>query len=418
MKKKAVLWLIMGCLAAAVLGGCGTKDAAKTADDKIETQEQEEDEEDDEDDHDEKDAKSKEEEEENGIFEYPILGQEDIEGYDGFEYLKYELLTTDSGITVPVYAPTDEYASIEEDSINGYNSGIYYSIELEPIIRADQEDYRINENLDYYLEVIYDPSFCDDALDLEIGDAERIDRNTACATVECCRYNEYTESYYAVFETYFLKKLDNDVTVLVEVTIESYDVTEETADIIDEMEAFYQFEIDWSKKRAEEKIDDLIESGDGNTGLGGTLAFEIPEDWSKDPDASDLENYVYAPYGDVELAECFVSISREYVGLDASDIVELERNKDLLVAMVKQQLDNDDEYIGDVEFYGKTELGPAVKVEMQTVDDDDITVDIHMYWIFSEDYMYVVTAAQYGDDAWDDPYAVAEIILENIRTDE
>lgn len=409
MKKKMVLCLIVGALTVAILGGCGSKNTVQMIDPdtKVE-QEQEADEK--------EDAQNKELPARDD--DYPVLGDEDIEDYKGFDYLQWELLTSDSGDTVPVYVPMDEDAYKSDDHISGYNLGIAYSIELDPSIRMDEEDYRVTENLDYYLEDVYVPESNEDYYDIVISDAERIDGDTACAAVEYCRYYEFDDSYYAVFATYLLKRLDNGVTVLMEIKVNSDDVDLETDNLIDELETFYQCEVDWSIKRAEEKIEGLGEIDDGEAALGGSLAFDIPEDWYRDDAESDSDVYVYAPYGDADLADCAVSISREYTGMEASELEILENNQEFLLEMVKAQLANDDTFDGDVSFYEDTNLGIAVKAEMESEGEDGVITEIHLYLIFMEDYTYIVSAAQHGDAPLDDPFAVAEEILASARIKE
>ena len=403
MKKKMVLYLMVGTLAAAILGGCGSKNTVEMIDPNTTLGQEEV--------TDEEESAQDEESPVRGNNDYPVLGEEDIEDYEGFDYLQWELLTSDSGDTVPVYVPKDEDAYKINDHISGYNLGIAYSVELDPSIRTDEEDYRVTENLDYYLEAVYDPEYNEDYYDVVISDAERIDGDTACACVEYCKYYEYDDSYYAVFATYLLKRLDNGVTVLLEMKVNSDDVDLETDDLIDELETFYQCEVDWSIKRAEEKIEGLGEIGNGDAAFGGSLAFDIPEDWDKDDVESDSDTYVYAPYGDAELADCAISISREYTGMDASELEILENNHGFLVEMVEAQLANDDTFDGDVSFYEDTNLGIAVKTQMESEGEDGINMEIHVYWIFMEDYTYIVSAVQHGDAPMDDPFAVAEGIL-------
>ena len=408
MKKKMVLCLMVGALTVAILGGCGSKNTVQMIDPDTMTEQEA----------DEKEDAQDEEAPARGDDDYPVLGEEDIEDYEGFDYLQWELLTSDSGDTVPVYVPMDEDAYKSDDHISGYNLGIAYSVELDPSIRTDEEDYRVTENLDYYLEDVYDPEYNEDYYDVVISDAERIDGDTARACVEYCRYYEYDDSYYAVFATYLLKRLDNDVTVLLEMKVNSDDVDLETDNLIDDLEAFYQFEVDWSIKRAEEKIEELEEIDNGNTVFSGSLAFDIPENWDKDDAESDSDVYVYAPYGDADLADCAVSISHEYTGMDASELEILESNHDFLVEMVKTQLTNDDTFDGDVSIYEGTDLGITVKVQMESTGQDGVDMELHVYMIFIEDYTYIISAAQHGDAPLDDPFAAAEGILASARIEE
>lgn len=406
MKKKMLLYLITGCLTAAVLGGCSSKGQSESVNTEFEAKQEESEKVETEG----KEEEFREEEEKEDYAHPPILGEEDIQDYDGYAYLQWKLLTSDSGEAVEVYLPMDEDAYESESTISGYDMGISYSVELDPFISG--EDQKIHENLDDYLEDIYDPEYNEDYYDVAISDAERIDSDTAYATAEYCKYYEYDGSYCAVFATYLLKRLDNDVTVLLEVKISSDDVDSETEYLIGELITFYQCEIDWSEERAEEKIKALSEDG---AAFGGSLAFDIPEEWSRDETESTDDAYVYAPYGDASAAECFVSISREYTGMDASEIEILESNREFLVDMVKAQLENEDAFDGDVSFYEDTDLGLTVKAQLKGEDEDGIMTEVHMYWIFNEEYAYIISAAQHGDAALYDPFAVAEGILLSAR---
>lgn len=411
MKKKMLLCLITGCLTAALLGGCGSKDQFERVGTEFEASQEKPEEIIEEDEG--KEEYVKEEAEKDDYVRLPVLGDEDIEDCDDFAYLQWIPLTSESGDTVEVYLPKDKDAYESGGIISGYDRGIFYSVELDPFVT--EEGQRINEDLDDYLEAIYDPAYNDDYYDMIVSDAERIDSDTAFATVEYCKYYEYDDSYCAVFATYLLKRLHNDVTVLLEVKVNSDDVDLETEDLIVELETFYQCEVDWSENRAEEKIELLGGNADGSAAFGGSLAFDIPEEWSMDEMTSTDDAYVYAPYGDAETANCFVSISREYTGMDASEIEVLENNRQYLVDMVKTQLLNEDAFEGNVSFYEGTDLGLTVKAELEGENEDGVMTKVHMYWIFDEEYAYIISAAQYGDAALDDPFAVTEEILSSAR---
>ncbi len=301
MKKKMLLYLIMGCLSAAVLGGCGSKEQSEGAGTTFEAIREESEKP-------EKESRSKEteetgeEEEKQDQAHPPVLGEEDLQDYDGYAYLQWKLLTSDSGEQVEVYLPEDEDAYKSESTISGYNFGISYSVELDPFISGEDQ-----------------------------------------------------------------------------------------------------------------KIYERLEDGNGGAAFGGSLAFDIPEEWSRDETESTDDAYVYAPYGDASAANCLVSISREYTGMDASEIEILDNNREFLVDMVKAELENEDAFDADVSFYEDTELGLTVKAQLKGEDEGGVITEVHMYWIFNEEYAYIISAAQHGDAALDDPFAVAEGILSSAR---
>lgn len=415
MKKKIALCLIVICFAATGLWGCGVRNVRETLN--IDRESDEENDIEKEDSEGVEDEKTEKEAE----MEHPVLGQEDIEDYDGFEYLYCEQIRTESekneetgkmeSKQLSVFVPIDDYVSVGRGNVMGQKLGISYKVELEPYLSYDADDYLISENLDRYLENNYDPFFSTEYEALVISEVEELDRNTARATVEYCEYSEYADDYSVVFATYLLKKID-DLTVLVRVEIDYQEVTGKTPELLAELEDFYQFEIDWDKERAEKKLEEHLAEGGNKTVSTGYFMFELPEGWKKDREASDFETYVYAPGGNSETSHCMLAIRQEYIGRLFADEDMLESSGDALVDAVKGMM-SEDGMDGDVSYYGKTNLGVAVKVEVQIVGEDGNVADAHIYYVFSDAYISVVTAARVREDTENDPFALAEDILAN-----
>lgn len=349
----------------------------------------------------------------------PVLGQENIKDYEGFTYLYCEELRTQSeenketgkmeNKSLQVFIPQADYVYVNMDYANVDKLGVTLKVELEPSIRYDAEDYLTYENLQYYVEEQFDPFYTNQYKDVVISDVEEIDRDTARMTVESCYYNEYADSYSPVFNTYYLTKLENDCTVLVEMSINGEDVTGKTPELLEELEAFYGFEIDWDKERADKKVEDFLASGGDSTVSTGYVMFELPEGWSKDTDASQYDTPVYAPGGDAEFAGCFVSLQEEYAGYEAFKGVQ--NSTDELVDLVQSYLDEEG-LKAEVSAYGDTCLGTAILSVMEIEDADVGTAVFHIYWVFDDSYMYRISAVAIGD-ATENPFAVAEGILKN-----
>lgn len=357
--------------------------------------------------------------EETGKAGVPVLGQENIKDYEGFTYLYCEELRTQSeenketgkmeNKSLQVFIPQADYVYVNMDYANVDKLGVELTVELEPSIRYDAEDYLTYENLQYYVENQFDPFYTNQYKDVVMSEVEEINRDTARMTVESCYYNEYDDSYSPVFNTYYLTKLENDCTVLVEMSINGEDVTGKTPELLEELEAFYGFEIDWDKERADKKVEDFLASGGDNTVSTGYVMFELPEGWSKDTDASEYDTPVYAPGGDAESAGCFVSLQEEYVEYGAFS--GIENNTDELVSLVQSYLDEEG-LKAEVSVYGDTCLGTAILSVMEVEGEDVETVVFHIYWIFDDSYMYRVSAVAI-DDTTENPFAVAEGILKN-----
>lgn len=412
MKKRIALCLMMSCLTAAALSGCNAGKIRKTVNSTDVSEDVNEEE-------------SNEETVENDDSGYPVLGQEDIDDYEGFKYLYCEKLRTESeknektgkmeSKELEVFVPIDDYVSVSRNYVMVDKYGISFSLRLNPYIRYGKDDYLIGENLEYYMESSLDTAYTDKYMDIVMSDVEEVDENTAYATAEYCLYDRYNDDYSAVFSTLLLKKLENDVTVILEIEVNSEDVTGKAPKLIEELEEFYEIEINWDKERAEKKLEDFLGKGGDRTISDGYISFELPEGWSKDSYESEFSTYVYAPDGDAAEANCFLSINKEY--LDSSDYIDidtLEDNQDEIIALVKEIIEEDGT-TADVSYYGKTDLGLVVKAEIEEVDEDEVITTIHAYWIFNEDYVHTILAVQYGDEAKGDPFAVAENILNNGR---
>lgn len=365
------------------------------------------------------DAEEKTDTEEKSKDGVPVLGQEDIKDYSGFTYLYGEELRTQSeenketgkmeSKSLQVFIPQSDYVYVNMNYADVEKLGVDVRVELEPMIRYDAEDYLTYENLQYYVEEQFDPFYANQYKDVVLSEVEEIDRDTARMTAECCYYNEYDDSYSPVFNTYYLTKLENGCTVLVIMSINGVDVTGKTPEMLEELEAFYGFEIDWDKERADKKVEDFLASGGDSTVSTGYVMFELPDGWSKDTDASEYDAPVYAPGGDAEFAGCFVSLQEEYVGYDAFKGVQ--GSTDELVDIVQSYLDEEG-LKAEVSNYGETCLGTAILSVMEIEDEDMGKAVFHIYWIFSDSYMYRITAVAV-DDTTENPFAVAEGILKN-----
>ena len=413
MKKKIALCLIMGCLAS-TLWGCNTKDIVQTISETEDKQEDENNEE----------AVEEETEESGKTSGNPVLGDEDIEDYEGFRYLYCEEIRTESekneetgkmeSTRLSVFVPESDYVNVSTGRVRSEKLGVDIVVELEPYIRYEADDYLMSENLQYYLEESeYDPYYSNDYKDLVISEIEEIDEDTAYATVEYCDYYKYDDSYSVVFATYYLTKLDNGATVLIEIAVNSDEVTGKTPALIEELEAFYPFEIDWDKERAEAKLEDYLASGGESTFSTGYAIFELPEGWSEDTSEYEYDTYVYAPGGDAAFAGCFVSIYREYLGYGTFEDGDVDAYKDDIIAMVEESM-QEEGVDAVVSYYGATCLGSAVKGEAEITEDGE-SANAEIYWIFDDSYGYIVTAIM-TDDAVEDAFAVAEDMLNNGQT--
>lgn len=248
MKKELKLCFALGCLCATVISGCGTKNTetiqAQPAEGQeaaapVNTQ---------------TDA-SELTPEDTTLAKHPVLGQADSEGSDEFQYLSRIFLEyEDTPDSVPVYVPgTEVYNDNYYGIAHGFSYGIDYRVELNPILQFDQEDYSLLENLTYYLKQ-YESNTS--LIDFKIGEVKSLDETTAYGTTEYLTSYEYNDRtfYAAFFSTYLVKELDEDTTILVYMQVDTEEVTDETDAVIDELESYYQFEMNWDAEKAAAKI--------------------------------------------------------------------------------------------------------------------------------------------------------------------
>lgn len=447
MKKRVVLLMIVGCLSMGLFG-CTSKDvmdavAEKKAASGAETETEEtveveveeeveevveevkEEETEEVKEEETEEVKEEEKEEEKKSSDTPVLGDEDAEDYEGFEYLFGEVLMTDAEenkdtgkkerTKLSVFIPDDDYATVSGNRAYADYLGVDFEVELDPYIRYDAEDYLMEENLQYYLESNYDPMYSTDYKDLIISEVEVVSETECRATVEYCYYNSWDDSYETVFVTYYLAELESGKNVLVEIGVHEDEVTGKTPMLLEELEQFYQFEIDWDADRAAQKKEDYLATGGDNKYSTGYIVFELPENWGEVKDGVSYDEHVYAPEGDPAYASCMISFYREFLSYDEEvDVNIFVNSKDETEALLEESLGMDvtnfDAEICD------TVLGEAAKITY-TASQDGLSGDGECYFIADGFYFYTIQA--FGlDDAVEDPAVVLNDILQNGQVSE
>lgn len=405
MKKKVVLCVVLGCLTSA-LWGCSTEKLSKAVASEIKSEQEDKTEE----------SKKSEEKEDSGN---PVLGQEDIDDYEGFEYLYSEVLMTDTQENketgkkerkkLTVFIPSDDYSNVSGSRGYARAMGISFNIELDPYIRYKSEDYLPEENLAYYVESRYDPFYYVDYKDLVISEPEEIGEDACRMTAEYCYYDKWDDGYSSTFVTYYLKELENGANVLVSIEINENDVTGKTPRLIKELEKFYGFEIDWDKDRAKVKREEYVASGGDNTYSTGYLLFELPENWAEENNSS-YDETIYAPEGDSEFAGCMISFYDTYLSAGESfDVNSFIEGQDEVKAQLEETME-----APISEFHMEicdTCMGKAAKLTY-VVDDEEYEGRGETYFVSSGYYVYTIQAFQI-DDAVDDPFVVLDDIMEN-----
>lgn len=351
--------------------------------------------------------------------------------YDGFEYLYCETLMTESkenpetgkmeSRSLNVFVPQGDYVSVDRDSVYTSRLGVTFRVTLNPYIRYEQDDYTLKENMEYYLERMHDPfEYAKSQLGLKISEVEKTVTGGMRAEASYCSYNSWDEEYIAVLSTYYLVELDKDLTVLVEVKVDSSETTGKTELLLEELETFYGFHIEWSTERADQALKVFLDSPEANKNYQctGYMILELPMGWKQDWSWSDnYSEYCYAPDGDAEFAECVISVQREYVGseIDGSieDTVNSQESMDEVLAVFQAEFGEEAKDL-TVENYGSTVLGPALKMSCR-VGQDGYDVFHEFYFMTYESYSYTFHVIYTSDTIVEDVSGIAENVIAAAR---
>lgn len=362
----------------------------------------------------------------------PTLGTTD-DKYDGFTYLVPETLTVEAdrssskkAASVVVYVPDDEYRSVSKNRAYTDRMGLNFTVDIAPYFQYDEDDYTLKENLEYFLEMEWDPDYTGDYRDLTISDVvEDKAGNSARATATYCKYDTYVETYVAFDCTYYLRQLEDGTKVLAEAVIRSDEATGKLPGLLEELGSFYGCEFEWDADGAQARIDALppyspVEDASGSssgsdpfeddlddetlknadgTFTGAGMTFSLPEGWDIADDGT------FAPDGDSQFAGCAIMVSRQYNGTSSDDLSVFKSNPELLENLLTAYLKSsmDDSVPEDLTFKAceTAPFGVALKASFTQEDDGWV----NFYFLFDEEgYLYMMMAA---DTESDKPAAAA-----------
>nr|MDE7283987.1 hypothetical protein [Lachnospiraceae bacterium] len=151
----------------------------------------------------EKEPEEKEDNKDKSVAKGVVFGSDEAKGYDGFEYLMEELISTSdtkSGnkANFSVFVPEDDYPSVSGSSARSDRMGVTFEVDLEPYLQYNSQDYTISENLEEFVEDEF--SYSSYKYGIEIGDVEEIDDDTATCLVTYMDYSSYDDTYSPVYE--------------------------------------------------------------------------------------------------------------------------------------------------------------------------------------------------------------------------
>lgn len=429
MSKKTVgLWIGVSVFLCILLTGCGAmqqvRNVAETASKETKTEGTAE----------EKEASGTDlQQEDTETEEVPVLGMEEIGDYDGFQYLQKEVLTgymeedRQNGRirrkTLTIYVPNwkDSWVVLNGDepgSAGAYVFGVDYYFSINPYLISGQDGDSPEELLRGYLDEIYyegERPLEEECWDLEISDIRPEGENAVAATAKYCSYDYAEEEYHAYYETHYLKILEPEVVVLLEVRIDSEDVDSRTPELLEELEAFYEVELEWDGEEAQEKLRRFLEETEGGIDFSGFLKYDFPEGW--EVEYTDGEMAVYAPGGDSDGAGCGIAAAKLSAVAIGGELTGWENDEEYLEMIIDSLLGEDAEDV-TIRACGETFIGETVAAEFQMNDNGDMA-DCVFYLGRTDKELYVVVAIQYqwleADAVGVDVFEVAEDLLQNGR---
>lgn len=342
-----------------------------------------------------------------------VFGSDEAKGYDGFEYLMEELVSTSntkSGDkkTMSVFVPDGDYPSVSGSYATSERMGVVVNVDIDPYLQYDYEDYTVGENLEAYVED--EMSYSSYLYGIEIGEVEEIGKDIAVCEVTYMQYDSYDSSYAPYYQVYCLKELDDNVMGLVDICIMADETTGKTKDLLAELSSFYQIDIGWDESFAETKRTAFENSDEYNADAFniGYMTFELPEGWEKDEDESSYSEAVFAPKGDAIGEYGYISIEEDYA-YDEGVIDEMLSDLEYTQSYFEEVLGEDvsDLVIDDA---GETFLGKTLKMEMKA--DGDIGIFYIAQSGYSQYAVYAVIWAGEGDEAEDDVRAALDMFFE------
>lgn len=390
-----------------------TKNRAQATEDDTDTEDVAEEAEDENEESKEPEETEKETEKETKAVSGVVFGSDEAKGYDGFEYLMEELVSTSntkSGDkkTLSVFVPDGDYPSVSGSYATSERMGVVVDVDIDPYIQYNVADYTVGENLETYIEE--EMSYSTYLYGIEIGEVEEIGKDAAMCVVTYMQFDSYDGSYAPYYQVFYLKEMGDNVMGLVDICIIADDTTGKTKDLLAELESFYQIDIGWDDSFAEAKRTEFENSDEYNADAFnlGFMTFELPEGWEKDEDESSYSEAVFAPKGDAIGGYGYISIEEDYA-YDEGVIDEMLSDLEYTQSYFEEVLGEDvtDLVIDDA---GETFLGKTLVMEMKA--DGDTGIFYIAQSGYSQYAVYAVIWAGEGEEAEANVRAALDMFFE------
>lgn len=348
-----------------------------------------------------------------------VFGSDEAKGYDGFEYLMEELVSTSntkSGDkkTLSVFVPDGDYPSVSGSYATSERMGVVVDVDIDPYLQYNAADYTVEENLEDYVED--EMSYSSYLYGIDIGEVKEAGKDAAVCEVTYMQFDSYDSTYAPYYQVFYLKEMGDNVMGLVDITIIADETTGKTKDLLAELESFYQIDIGWDDSFAEAKRAEFESSDEYNADAFnlGYMSFELPEGWEKDEDESSYSEAVFAPGGDAIGGYGYISIEEDYA-YDEGVIDEMLSDLEYTQSYFEEVLGEDvtDLVIDDA---GETFLGKTLSMEMKA--DGDTGIFYIAQSGYSQYAIYAVVWAGEGEEAEADVRAALDMFFETGKLNE
>lgn len=321
------------------------------------------------------------------------LGFNRIGVNDGFKYLMEYELTTDSTpsgdeVAYTIYIPDDEYPTDYGWGVSSEQFGVSFDADTDVILES--ENNTVEKNLEY--EIAFDwSSISEYYYAVSIGDVQSVGNDMAVGVVSYIRYSNVFDEYESVYRFYCMLETPDKVPVLLEVEIDSSDTTDETPELLAELESFYGFNIGWDAAAANDKLEEFMSdnsSDDGTFNLG-YMTFELPDGWNKDVDKSPYTGgSIFAPNGNSDSSHTSFLIQRFYVEEDIMNtaLVDTKSAEAHFENAFSNEVAIDNMKVTE---YGDTFIGRTLEIYMELSQGGESAVYIS-YVGQVDNYMYEI----------------------------
>lgn len=384
----------------------GDREKAEDADETEETEETEE-EETEEAEEETEEAKEEAKEETKSTAKGVVFGSKDAAGYTDFEYLMEAIIATSetkSGnkVSYSVYIPDDDYSSVSGSRARSSRMGVTFEVDIAPYLQYEAEDYTVVENLEEYVTstVEYASS---SYYGITVGEVQELSDGSAVCELSYMEYDSYDDVYYPYYEQYNLKEMEDGIYALTVVEINADETTGKTSSLVEELESFYQIDINWDENFADTKRAEFENSDEFNPDAYnlGFMSFELPEGWDEDEDESSYDQYVFAPEGNYALADAAIIVENDW---ETEDLVStLLSDEEYTKSYFQSMFESEDITIKDttVEDMGETFMGRTAKITVVTSASDGTST--LTFFIGQIDYeVYAIYAYAWEDESVED----------------